>query len=49
MTPLITTVMSIDRIGIFWEVDFDVLKSIEFGNLVGLLSSSRQFDRVYQG
>ena len=48
-TPLITQVMSIDEIGNFWEVDFDMLKSMEFGNLVDLLSSSRRFDRVYQG
>ena len=41
--------MSIDWIGSFWEVDFDMLKSMEFWNLVGLLSSLRGFDRVYQG
>ena len=26
-----------------------MLKGMEFGNLLHLLSSSRQFDRVYQG
>ena len=31
------------------EVDFDMLKSMEFGNLVDLLQSSRCFDRLYQG
>ena len=40
---------SIDSIGSFWGVDFDVLKRIKFGNLVDILSSSRRFDRVYQG
>ena len=32
-----------------YKVDFDMLKSMGFGNLVGLLSSLRRFDRVYQG
>ena len=41
--------LSIDWISRFCEVDFDMLKSMEFGNLVVLLSSLRQFDRVYQG
>ena len=48
-TPLVTPVMSFDWIGSFWEIDFDMLKSMGFGNLAGLLSSSRWFDRVYQG
>ena len=49
MTPLITPFLGIDSIGRFWEVDFDVLKSMEFGNLAGLLSSLRRFDTVYEG
>ena len=49
MTLLVTPVINIDWIGNFWEVDLDMLKSLEFGNLVGLLTSSRRFDRVYQG
>ena len=40
--------MSIDQIGSFWEVDFDILKSMEFGDLVGFPSNSRQLDRVYK-
>ena len=40
LTPHLTKLQS---------VDFDILKSMEFGNLVDLLSSSRRFDRVYQG
>ena len=40
--------MSIDWIGSFWGVAFDMLKSMKFGNLVDLLSSSRRFDRVCQ-
>ena len=48
-SPLITPVMSIDSIGSFWEVDFDMLKSIESKNLVDPLSSSRGFYRVDQG
>ena len=47
--PLLTQVMRIDWIGSFWEVEFDMLKSMKFGNLVGLFSSSKRFDRVYQG
>ena len=47
-TPLRTPVMSIDGIGHFWKVDFDMLKSMEFGNSVGLLSASTRFDRAYQ-
>ena len=46
MTALINPVMSIDWIGNFGEVDFDMLKSIKFGNLVDLLSGLRRFDRV---
>ena len=48
MNPLITPVMSIDWMGSIWEVDFDMLKNMDFGNLVDLLSSLRRFDRVYQ-
>ena len=32
----------------FWGDDFDLLKSMEVRNLVGLLSCLIQFDRVYQ-
>ena len=39
----ITPVMSIKWIGKFWGVGIDMLKSMEFGNLVGHFSSSRQF------
>ena len=45
-TPLITPVISIDSIGSFWGGGFDVLNSMKFESLVGLLSSSRQLDRV---
>ena len=31
--------MSIDWIGSFWEIGFHMLKSMEFGDLLGLLSS----------
>ena len=47
--PHITSVMKIDRNGSFWGVGFDMLKSMELGNLVGLLSSLRQFGSVCQG
>ena len=46
---LITPVMSIYEIVIFWQVSFNMMESMEFGNLVGLLSSWRQFGKVYQG
>ena len=42
--------MSTDLIAIFfWEGGggVDILTSMEFGNLVGLLSSSRRFDKVF--
>ena len=45
----ITPVTSNDWIGSFWKDDFDMLKSIEFGNVVNPLLSSRGFDRVCQG
>ena len=48
-TPLITPVMGICCPGSFWKDCFDMLKSIEFGDLVRLFSSSRQSDRVYLG
>ena len=38
-----------DSAGSFWQVCFDILKSIEFRKLLNLLSSLRQFDLVYQG
>ena len=31
------------------STDFIEFNVMEFGNLAGLLSSSRRFDRVYQG
>ena len=44
-TPLTTPVMRVSCS--FGELCFDMLKSIAFGDLVGLFSSSRQSDRVY--
>ena len=40
--PLLTPVMTIYGIGRFWEARFDMLKSMEFGNLVGFHSSCRR-------
>ena len=45
-TALITPVMGKN---IFGKEYFDMLKSIGFGDLVRLFSSSRQSDRVYLG
>ena len=49
MTPLITPVMGISWSCIFGKEYFDMLKSIGFGDLVRLFSSSRRSDRVYLG
>ena len=46
-TPLITPVMSITWLGSFGKDFVNMLKSIGFGDLVRLSSSSRQSDRVY--
>ena len=43
----ISSFLTLTHPSIFREF-FDILKSMKFGNLVGLLSSPRQFDRVYQ-
>ena len=48
-TPVITQAMSIDWISRFWGVGFAMVKSMELGNLFGLLSILRPFGRVYQG
>ena len=48
-TWIITTVVSTEWNDILGGVDFDILKSWKFENLVYLLSSLRWFDRVYQG
>ena len=47
-TPLITSFMNVDSGGSFWGVSCNMLKSMEFGILVGFLLSSRRFDGVYQ-
>ena len=48
-TPLITPVMDMTFPGSVGKYCFDMLKSIEFGDLVGLFASSRRSDRVYLG
>ena len=48
-TPLITLVMNMSCPGSVDKDCFDMLKNIGFGDLVGLLASSRQSDRVYLG
>ena len=48
-TPLITPVMGISWPCILGKECFDMLKSIGFGDLVRLFSSSRRSDRVYLG
>ena len=48
-TPLIAPVMDISWPCILGKECFDMLKSIGFGDLVRLLSSSRRSDRVYLG
>ena len=49
MTPLITPVMGKSCPGSVGKDCFDMLKSIGFGDLVGLFASLRQSDRVYLG
>ena len=48
-TALITPVMGISGPCILGKECFDVLKSIGFGGLVKVFSSSRRSDRVYLG
>ena len=48
-TPLIIPVMGISLPCILGKECFDMLKSIGFGGLVKLFSSSRRSDRVYLG
>ena len=48
-TPLITPVMDMSFPGSVGKDCFDMLKSIGFGDLVGLFASSRRSDRVYLG
>ena len=48
-TPLITPVMDMSFPGSVGKGCFDMLKSIGFGDLVGLFASSRRSDRVYLG
>ena len=48
-TPLMTLVMEMCSLGSVGKDCFGMLKSIEFGDLVGLLGSSRRSDRVYLG
>ena len=43
----ISSFLTLTHPSIFREF-FDIPKSMKFGNLVGLLSGPRQFDRVYQ-
>ena len=46
LTTLITPVMGISCSGKFGKDCFDMLKSIGFGDLVRVFSSTRQYDRV---
>ena len=46
-TPVITPIMGISSPCIFGKVCFDMLKSIRFGDLAKLFSSSRRCYRVY--
>ena len=48
-TPLITPVIAISLLCIFGKECFDMLKSIGFGNLVSIFSSSRRSDGIYLG
>ena len=45
----INPIMGIVWIDTFWGVGFDLLKGMELGNLVGLLSISRWLNKTYQG
>ena len=48
-TPLITPVMEMSCSGSVGKDCFGMLKSVGFGNLVGLFASSRRSGRVYLG
>ena len=45
--PLLAPVMDTSFVGSFGKDCFDMVKSIDLGNLVRLFSSLRQSDRVY--